>query len=227
MVESILSMRFQASKRHSNLAKAYQKRLLRTKDEFIAVLAPKLFDEHADRQPGHVVWITGLSGSGKSTLARNFTELLRDSGEQVVLLDGDELRNIFSVETHEQRQFNRQTRFQLAMQYANLCRLIASQGPTVVIATISLFKEVHEWSRTNLPKYFEVYLDVPLKVLKTRDPKSIYRQFEEKQLTGVVGMDIEFDVPLNPHLVISHSADLSAKQAAQKLFDEFRSQTKP
>jgi adenylylsulfate kinase-like enzyme len=48
------------------------------------------------------------------------------------------------------------------MQYARLCRVLAEQGVTVVIATISLFKEVHAWNRENLPGYFEVYLKVPV-----------------------------------------------------------------
>lgn len=37
---------------------------------------------------GHVIWITGLSGAGKSTVAGFVTEMLRQSGHGVVLLDG-------------------------------------------------------------------------------------------------------------------------------------------
>ena len=44
---------------------------------------------------GRVVWITGLSGAGKSTLANGIVAWLRTQGEDVVLLDGDELREVF------------------------------------------------------------------------------------------------------------------------------------
>ena len=35
------------------------------------------------------------------------------------------------------------------------------QGVDVVIATISLFHEVHTWNRAHLPGYLEILLDVP------------------------------------------------------------------
>ena len=43
------------------------------------------------------------------------------------------------------------------MQYAPLCKIISSQGITVVIATISMFEEVHYWNRANLPNYLEIF----------------------------------------------------------------------
>ena len=57
-------------------------------------------------------------------------------------------------------------RLALSKQYSNLCKLIASQGVIVVIATISLFHDIHEWNRKNLPDYFEVYLKVPIEELQ-------------------------------------------------------------
>ena len=43
----------------------------------------------------NVIWISGLSGSGKSTIGKKVVEVLRKNGEQVVYLDGDELRKVF------------------------------------------------------------------------------------------------------------------------------------
>ena len=43
---------------------------------------------------GGTIWITGLSGAGKSTLAREIAARLRGRGDAVVMLDGDELREI-------------------------------------------------------------------------------------------------------------------------------------
>ena len=37
-----------------------------------------------------------------------------------------------------------ENRLKLAYKYSRLCKLISKQGATVVIATISLFKEIHE-----------------------------------------------------------------------------------
>ena len=46
---------------------------------------------------GRVIWITGLSGAGKSTLAHEVIARLRAQGEAVVMLDGDELRELFGA----------------------------------------------------------------------------------------------------------------------------------
>jgi adenylylsulfate kinase len=88
------------------------------------------------------------------------------------------------------------------MQYAHLCRVLADQRLTVVIATISLFKEVHAWNRENLPGYFEVYLKVPVEELRRRDPKGIYRRFYAGALTNVAGLDLPVDEPECADLVI-------------------------
>lgn len=142
-----------------------------------------------------VVWITGLSGSGKSTLAREVTARLRANGDAVVMLDGDELREVFGAVAANVQNHGRQARLALAMQYSYLCHVIAAQGLTVVIATISLFREVHVWNRANLPGYFEVYLKVPVEELRRRDPKGIYRRFYAGELNHVAGLDLPIDEP--------------------------------
>jgi cytidine diphosphoramidate kinase len=144
---------------------------------------------------GTVIWITGLSGAGKTTLATAMASRLRSSGETVVHLDGDELRTVFGAAAVTAQNHGREGRLALAMQYAHLCRVLADQGLTVVIATISLFKEVHAWNRDNLPGYFEVYLKVPVEELRRRDPKGIYRRFDSGELTNVAGLDLLVDDP--------------------------------
>ena len=144
---------------------------------------------------GRVIWITGLSGAGKSTLAHEVVACLRATGEAVVMLDGDELREVFGAVAANAQNHGREGRLALAMQYAHLCRVIAAQGLTVVIATISLFREVHAWNRANLPGYFEGYLKVPVEELRRRDPKGIYRRFDAGKLTHVAGLDLPIDEP--------------------------------
>lgn len=144
---------------------------------------------------GKVIWITGLSGAGKSTVAREVAGRLRASGKPVVMLDGDELREVFGAAAANARNHGREGRLALAFQYAHLCRVIAGQGLTVVIATISLFREIHAWNRANLPGYFEVYLKVPVEELRRRDPKGIYRRFDAGEIADVAGLDLPIDEP--------------------------------
>lgn len=171
--------------------------------------------------PGLVVWITGLSGSGKSTLANEVTVRMREEGQSVVLLDGDELRRVLGATTSSVENHGRAGRLALAMQYSRLCGVLASQGFTVVIATISLFREVHAWNRANLPNYFEVYLKVPEEELRRRDPKHIYQRFDAGELTNVAGLDLPVDEPEAADWIVEYNHKVSVSDLAAKLCNSF------
>jgi adenylylsulfate kinase-like enzyme len=146
-------------------------------------------------KPGQVLWVTGLSGAGKTSLAAELVSRLREQRKPVVFLDGDELRDVFGLVGEPSAQHARQSRLALAMRYSRLCRVLASQGLIVVIATISMFREVHAFNRAVLPGYFEVYLKVPEEELRRRDPKGIYRRFDVGEIRDVAGVDLAVDEP--------------------------------
>jgi adenylylsulfate kinase len=168
-------------------------------------------------EPGRVIWITGLSGAGKSTLAHEVVEKLRHTGKAVMMLDGDELREVFGAVAVNADNHGREGRLVLATQYSHLCRILAAQGLIVVIATISLFKEVHFWNRANLPGYFEVYLKVPLEELRRRDSKQIYRRFEAGELKNVAGLDLAIDEPEAADWIVEFQSDRSVNDLADDL----------
>jgi len=170
--------------------------------------------------PGGVIWITGLSGAGKTTLSNATAARLRSSGEAVIQLDGDELRAVFGAAGANEQNHSREGRLALAMQYARLCRVLAEQGITVVIATISLFKEVHGWNRENLPDYFEVYLKVPLEELRRRDPKGIYRRFDGGELINVAGFDLQVDEPKAADWIVDFVPAQTVDAMADALMNE-------
>ena len=98
---------------------------------------------------------------------------------------------------------------------------MAKQGFTVVIATISLFKEVHVWNRENLQGYYEVYLRVPLEELRRRDPKGIYRRFDAGEIKDVAGLDLPFDEPNSPDWVLEFLSGQSVEESANELLTAF------
>lgn len=166
---------------------------------------------------GEVIWITGLSASGKSSLSYEVADRLRSNKKIVVRLDGDELREVFGATIMNAENHGREGRLALAKQYAHLCRVLADQGLTVVIATISLFKEIHDWNRINLPGYFEVYLKVPLDELRRRDPKGIYRRFDAGELTNVAGLDLPVDEPQAADWVVEFEPGRPVAGVAEEL----------
>lgn len=169
-----------------------------------------------------MIWITGLSGAGKSTLAKEVGNKLRNVGEKILILDGDEMREVFGNVKENSANHGRTARLELAMQYAKLCRLIASQGTTVICSTISMFHEVHEWNRENIPGYFEVFLKVPLSELRRRDPKGIYQRFDLGKLKDVAGLDLEVDEPQTPDILFEFDSKQSLSDLADEVIKKFK-----
>lgn len=75
------------------------------------------------------------------------------------------------------------------------------------------------WNRANIDNYFEVYLKVPIDELRRRDPKGIYRRFDEGQLTDVVGLDLLADEPTEADVVEEFTPSRSAEQVVDGLID--------
>lgn len=144
----------------------------------------------------------GLSGSGKTTTAKYVIEKLRKNGEIVVHLDGDDLRDALN----QRASYDQSDREKLALSYARLSHLIASQGPTVVISSIGLYSGVQSWMRENVDCYVEVFLDASMELLISRDSRGIYSR-SVSESGPVVGKDFSPQFPSNPelHLVIDGS----------------------
>ena len=168
---------------------------------------------------GQVIWITGLSGAGKTTLAKELILRLQKNGSNPILLDGDVLRNLLKVPESALDSHSRKVRLDLALKYAQMCRLLSDQGFIVVIATISMFDELYAWNRENITNYFEVYLKVPLDELRRRDPKSIYQRYENGELINVAGIDLSVDPPQTPHLTLDFESQPTIWQSSTDLAD--------
>lgn len=172
---------------------------------------------------GRVIWITGLSGSGKTTLARQIQLLLRTKEQPVLLLDGDDLREVILGPSKDQnQQFDQEKRRELAFIYCRLARLFAEQGCWVIVSTISMRKAVFDWNRKNLPNYIEILIDLPLEILEARDPKNIYSDFKKGRRKNVIGVDINAEKPQHPDLVFNESNLLSPSQMAETVIDFFQ-----
>lgn len=148
-----------------------------------------------------VYWITGLSGSGKTTLATQMVDQLCVLGLPSVLLDGDELR--VALAGTDAEGFSRDDRLSLGLRYAKLSQILASQGVSVVVATISMFDDVYKWNRENVELYTEIFLDVPMAELQRRDSKGLYGQDPEGLGGEVAGVGVSVDPPQDPtiHLI--------------------------
>ena len=145
-----------------------------------------------------VIWISGLSGAGKTTLGTALFNRLKASHSNLVILDGDDLRNALILNIGHDQESRRVN----SNRYANIAHLLDSQGIHVIVCAVSISNDAQKLNRQRLSNYLEVYLDVPLEVLKARDPKGIYRKAEKGLISNVSGVDIPYDPPLEPHITV-------------------------
>lgn len=146
-----------------------------------------------------VIWLIGLSGAGKTTLAKALYERLKPETRHLVYLDGDDFREIFRNDvdhTVDGRQKN-------AERISHFCQTLDAQGIHIIASVLSIFPEWQEWNRKNFSSYCEIFLDIPIDTLKTRDPKGLYREAETGRMANVVGVDIAFPRPLHSDLIIN------------------------
>lgn len=151
---------------------------------------------------GRVIWITGLSGAGKSTIARATVKQLRTQGEQPALIDGDEIRDAIRDPhiSHDPA-----SRLANAYRICRLARLLADQKHTVIVATMSIYHEIHSWNRRNYPNYFEVWVEVDLKALQCRDARGLYSRANNGKTSNVPGLDLGYERPLHPDLILTNN----------------------
>jgi adenylylsulfate kinase-like enzyme len=156
---------------------------------------------------GLVVWITGLSGAGKSSIAQQLVTVFEEKGQQVIYLDGDAVRLVIN-DPHISH--DRESRLKNALRICRLAELLSKQGFTVIVATMSLFREVFAFNRERFPAYFEVYLQADLAHLQKRDARGLYSRAARGEASHVVGIDLPFDAPEHPHLTITNNGDPSS-----------------
>jgi adenylylsulfate kinase len=82
-----------------------------------------------------------------------------------------------------------------------------------------MLSEIYEWNRNNLENYFEIYLDVPMSELRSRDQKGIYSSFEKGEINNVMGLDLEVDIPIEPDIHICWNENVSTESSVKEIYE--------
>lgn len=159
---------------------------------------------------GILYWITGLSGAGKTTLGNRLYYRLKQESINVVILDGDILKEIIARNGYEQSE-----RLERAYRYSALCKLLTDQGIHVIMCTIAMFDEIRNWNRKNIDKYVEVFLDVTLETLQKRNKKGLYSLKEN----NVVGLDVAAEYPKDPDIVIRNHDNDTLDESVERILN--------
>jgi adenylylsulfate kinase len=164
---------------------------------------------------GFVAWIEGLPVSGKTTLSKSVAERLRAAGLKVEILDGDEVRKMFSPELG----FSRKDREFHARRVSYVARMLARNGVAVLVAMITPYETSRQAARATVgPGFTEVWLRCPIAVCRQRDTKGLYKSSVPTGGVKVTGVDDPFEEPLNPDLTVDTATE-TVEQSTRRILD--------
>jgi adenylyl-sulfate kinase len=156
------------------------------------------------RHAGAVVWLTGFSGAGKSTIATGLERVLFDRGYQVIVLDGDIIRTGLSADLG----FSMNDRVENIRRIGEVAALFASAGFIAITAFISPYAADRHRARRRVMEadlatpFVEVFVDAPLEVCESRDPKGLYRKARAGQIAQFTGVSDPYEPPAAPEVTI-------------------------
>lgn len=186
--------------------------------------------ERINGHRGCVVWFTGLSASGKSTVANLVDQKLYERGVHSYLLDGDNVRYELSAsaEILEKRHgkefaqrfglgFSDGDREENIRRIGAVAKLFCEAGVVTLAAFISPYRRDRDAVRATLATgdFLEVFVDTPIEVCQSRDPKGLYKKVSEGAIKGFTGIDAPYEPPVQPQLQLD-----GANKDANTLADE-------
>ena len=166
-----------------------------------------------------VLWFTGLSGSGKSTIANLVDRKLHALRHHTYLLDGDNVRHGLNKDLG----FTDVDRVENIRRIAEVAKLMVDAGLIVLTAFISPFRSERRMARGLLPEgeFIEVFVDTPLALAESRDPKGLYKKARAGELKNFTGIDSPYEEPEAAEIRVNTSA-MSAEQAADTIIVTLR-----
>jgi adenylylsulfate kinase len=169
-------------------------------------------------QRGGTIWLTGLPSSGKSTTAFALEYQLLKRGFLAYVLDGDNVRHGLNKDLG----FSAEDREQNIRRVAEVAKLFADAGLVAITSFISPYRKERDFARRihqDSGLYFaEIFVDTPIDVCESRDPKGLYSKARRGELKGFTGVDDPYEPPLSPELVIETTED-SPETISERLID--------
>ena len=162
---------------------------------------------------GLTLGFTGLSGSGKSTLAEFLTPRLRELGNNVEVLDGDEVRENLS----KGLGFSKEDRDTNIRRIGYVANMLARNGVVAITAAISPYRALRREVRSRAQAPFvEVFVQCPLDVVEERDTKGLYKKARAGIIKNFTGISDPYEEPETPEITV-HTGNESIEESANRI----------
>ena len=167
-------------------------------------------------QRGAVFWFTGLSGSGKTTIAQSVERQLHNLGSIVQVLDGDNVRTGLC----NNLSFSAEDREENIRRIAEVSKLFVESGMVVLACFVSPTISYREMAKKIIGEndFYEVFIDTPLDICESRDPKGLYKKARTGEIPNFTGISAPFEAPEQAALHL-RTKNLSIDACAQKAID--------
>ncbi len=161
-----------------------------------------------------ILWFTGLSGSGKSTVANAVESQLLALKKHTYLLDGDNIR----MGLNKGLTFSDEDRIENIRRIGEVSKLFVDAGTIVLTAFISPFQKERDVVRALVEEgeFIEVFIDTPLEVCESRDPKGLYEKARKGEIPNFTGISSPYEAPVNPEIHVK-TAELNIEACAEQI----------
>jgi adenylylsulfate kinase len=190
-----------------------------------------VFDKIKDRrekeiylkQKAKVIWFTGLSGSGKTTLASLLEKRLFELNYFCQVLDGDNVRSGIN----RNLMFTDEDRIENIRRIAEVSKLFMNCGIILICSFISPTSKIRQMAKEIIGEedFLEVFIDTPLEVCESRDPKGLYKKARAGEIKNFTGISSPFEAPESPFLRIETTnpdTDETIKEMLKKIIPEIK-----
>lgn len=163
-----------------------------------------------------ILWFTGLSGSGKSTIANAVESSLLELKKHTYLLDGDNIR----MGLNKGLTFSEEDRIENIRRIGEVSKLFVDAGTIVLTAFISPFQKDRDQVRALVEdgEFIEVFIDTPLEVCESRDPKGLYKKARKGEIPNFTGISSPYEAPIKPEIHIKNDK-ISIEDVTQQIIN--------
>lgn len=147
---------------------------------------------------GFALWITGMPASGKSSVTRELVRKMKKKGLSLVVLESDRMRTILTPDA----TYGEEERDRFYENLVLIGDLIVKNGVNVIFDATANKRAYRERARSLIPRFIEVYVQCPLEVCISRDPKGIYQSAKKGKTTTVPGLQSPYEPPLKAEVLL-------------------------
>lgn len=165
-----------------------------------------------------LIFLTGLSGAGKTTIAKAMLKKLQEEGHSAMILDGDEIRDIF-----KNNGFDKESRIKHNQDVGKMAVYLQSQGIIPIVSLISPYAEARDYVRSISKDFTEVYVNTSLNECERRDVKGLYKKVRNGEIKDFTGIhdSAPYEIPKNPELKIN-TENISVEDCINKILKHIK-----